>query len=55
MKIADASCSISNRDGGLVNHTSLVLFANKFEDLPISQRVGDIIRVHRATVGEYKD
>jgi hypothetical protein len=55
MKIADASCSISNRDVGLVNHTSLVLFANKFEDLPISQRVGDIIRVHRATVGEYKD
>jgi Telomeric single stranded DNA binding POT1/CDC13 len=30
-----------------------VFFANKFEDLPIVQRVGDIIRVHRATVKEY--
>ena len=32
----------------------MVLFSTKFEDLPISQRVGDIIRVHRATVSEYK-
>ena len=55
MKIADASCKIRHIDGGLVNHSTLVLFANKFEDLPISQRVGDIIRIHRATVGEYKD
>jgi hypothetical protein len=31
----------------------LVLFANKFEDLPVSQRIGDIIRVHRATISEY--
>lgn len=30
------------------------MFANKFEDLPISQRVGDIIRIHRASVGMYK-
>jgi hypothetical protein len=54
MKIADESCKINMRDG-FVNHSSLVLFANKFEDLPISQRVGDIIRIHRASVGEYKD
>jgi hypothetical protein len=54
MKIADESCKINMRDG-FVNHSSLVLFANKFEDLPISQRVGDIIRIHRASVGKYKD
>jgi hypothetical protein len=53
MKIADQSCTIE-KNTGCVNHCTLVLFANKFEDLPISQRVGDIIRVHRATVGEYK-
>jgi hypothetical protein len=39
---------------GVVEHCTLVLFANKFEDLPICQRVGDIIRVHRAHVQEYK-
>ena len=27
--------------------------ANSFEELPIVQRVGDIIRVHRVTVAEY--
>lgn len=27
----------------------VVMYANKFEDLPIVQRLGDIIRVHRAT------
>jgi hypothetical protein len=31
------------------------MFANKFEDLPVSQRVGDIIRVHRASVGIFKN
>lgn len=53
MKIADQSCNIE-KSNGWVNHCTLVLFANRFEDLPISQRVGDIIRVHRASVGEYK-
>ena len=53
MKVADQSCTIDKKSG-VINHCTLVLFANKFEDLPISQRVGYIIRVHRATVGEYK-
>lgn len=39
---------------GNIDFCSLVLFASKFEDLPISQKVGDIIRIHRATVGTYK-
>ena len=41
-------------ESGVIEACTLVLFANKFEDLPISQRVGDIIRVHRATVQEYR-
>lgn len=34
---------------------SVVFFARKFEDLPIAQRVGEVIRIHRATVGVFKD
>jgi len=30
------------------------MFAKRYEDLPITQRVGDIIRVHRAYAGQYK-
>lgn len=53
MKIADPSMTIDKQ--GVVEHCTLVFFAKKFEDLPISQRVGDIIRVHRAGVGMYKN
>ena len=53
LKIADQSCNIDRVDG-TIDFCTLVLFANKFEDLPISQRVGDIIRVHRAGVSEFK-
>ena len=53
IKITDPSCEIDKETGIVTNYT-LVLFANRFEDLPISQRVGDIIRVHRATVGHFQ-
>lgn len=53
MKITDPSLKLE-RDGEMEVHT-LVLFAKKFEDLPISQRIGDIIRVHRVTAGTYKE
>ena len=46
--------NIDKKEDGHVEFCTLVMFANKFEDLPISQRVGDIIRVHRASVGNYK-
>ena len=39
---------------GTVETCTMVVFANKFEDCPIVQRVGDIIRVHRATVSQYQ-
>lgn len=53
MKIADQSCSISK--DGEIEYVSLCLFAHKFDDLPICQRIGDIIRIHRASVGFYSN
>ena len=53
MKIADPSCNIEKIDD-TVDYCSLVFFAKRFEDLPICQRTGDIIRVHRAHVGNFK-
>eukprot|EP00349_Pseudokeronopsis_sp_Brazil_P004637 CAMPEP_0202971470 /NCGR_PEP_ID=MMETSP1396-20130829/27743_1 /ASSEMBLY_ACC=CAM_ASM_000872 /TAXON_ID= /ORGANISM="Pseudokeronopsis sp., Strain Brazil" /LENGTH=165 /DNA_ID=CAMNT_0049700903 /DNA_START=164 /DNA_END=661 /DNA_ORIENTATION=+ len=51
MKVADTSMAVDKE--GVSQFCSLVIFAKKFEDLPLSQRIGDIIRVHRATVGQY--
>ena len=51
-KIADPSNKITN---GVSDFISVVFFAKSFEDLPICQNVGEIIRIHRATVGTYKD
>jgi len=53
MKIADASLPLD--ENGVIQHCNLVLFAKKFEDLPISQRIGDIIRVHRASASTYNN
>ena len=52
LRVADASSTFTAE--GLVDTCTLVLVANKFEELPISQRVGDIIRVHRASVSDYE-
>ena len=35
-------------------YASVVIYANKFEDLPIVHRLGDIIRVHRANMRIYQ-
>lgn len=51
VKIADPDQAFDKE--GVVEHCTLMLFAKKFEDLPICQRVGDIIRVHRATMQMY--
>lgn len=54
LKVADMT---SRMDGklGTADFISIVFFADKFDDLPKLQKVGDIIRVHRATVATYKD
>ena len=54
LKICDPTCSI-NKEEGTIQYFNLVIFANRIEDLPITQRVGDIIRVHRAFVNKHND
>jgi len=51
-KVADPSCV---GKGGKLNHVNVVFFAKSFEELPIIQRVGDIVRVHRAQFQHYND
>lgn len=51
-KVADPS---SVTKGGKLNVVNVVFFSKSFEDLPIIQRVGDIIRVHRAKFQHYND
>ena len=53
LKVADATSRMDKQ--GVVDFISIVFFADKFDDLPKLQKVGDIIRVHRATVATYKD
>lgn len=55
LKIVDASLYLKNTKGtgDASDYATLVFYATKFEDLPIIQRVGDIIRVHRATLRLY--
>ena len=36
-------------------YASVVIYANKFEDLPIVHRLGDVIRVHRANMRIYQN
>ena len=51
MKITDSSQPVLADNS--TQTCTIVFFASEFKDLPISQRIGDIIRVHRATVSEY--
>lgn len=44
LKIADASIGGGKKDG----FAQVVLYARRFEDLPIISRIGDIIRIHRS-------
>jgi hypothetical protein len=57
LKIVDPSLHIKNQKGtgDSSDYATLVLYAKRFEDLPIIQRIGDIIRVHRATLRLYNN
>jgi hypothetical protein len=37
------------------DYATVVIYAKRFEDLPIANKVGDIIRLHRATLRMYKN
>ena len=51
LKVADHSCATA--PDGVVAATSVVFFATSLEDLPICQRIGEVIRIHRAQVGTF--
>ena len=55
LKIVDPSLYIKSQKGtgDASDYATLVLYAKRFEDLPIITRLGDIIRVHRATLRLY--
>jgi len=55
LKIVDPSLYLKSQKGtgDASDYATLVLYAKRFEDLPIIHRVGDIIRVHRATLRLY--
>lgn len=57
LKIVDPSLHIKSQKGtgDASDYATLVLYAKRFEDLPIVQRIGDIIRVHRATLRLYNN
>lgn len=50
LKIVDASLNTSSKGAGFA---TVVMYAKKFEDLPIVLRMGDIIRLHRASLRHY--
>ncbi len=41
-------CSMKVIDQSTKDYINLVLYAKRFEDLPIIHRLGDVIRIHRA-------
>ena len=50
LKIADPSLNTASKGS---DYASVVMYAKRFEDLPIVLRLGDIIRLHRATLRMY--
>jgi hypothetical protein len=52
LKVVDPSL---NGSGKKDDWASIIIYANRFEDLPIVHRMGDIIRVHRAGLRLYDD
>jgi hypothetical protein len=55
LKIVDPSLYVKSQKGSgdSSDYATLVLYAKRFEDLPIITRLGDVIRVHRATLRLY--
>ena len=55
MKIIDNTLN-SKVEGAnsFIQHGMITFFAKKPDDLPVARKIGDIVRVHRAVVREYK-
>lgn len=52
LKIVDPSLNTGAKGS---DYASVVMYADRFEDLPIVLRMGDIIRLHRATLRMYNN
>ena len=52
LKIVDPSLNTASKGA---DYATVVMYAQKFEDLPIVLRLGDIIRLHRATLRMYNN
>ena len=52
LKIVDPSLSSGSKGSDYAN---VVMYAQRFEDLPVVAKVGDIVRVHRANVRMYNN
>jgi len=52
LKVVDPSLNLKREKGtgDASDYATLILYAKRFEDLPIVTRIGDVIRVHRATL-----
>mmetsp|Transcript_31235 Transcript_31235/g.38590 ORF Transcript_31235/g.38590 Transcript_31235/m.38590 type:complete len:248 (+) Transcript_31235:40-783(+) len=55
LKVIDGSCcSIGDERVKDYEFAVVIIYATRFEECPIVRQIGDIIRVHRANVKEYK-
>lgn len=52
LKIVDPSLNTGSKGA---DYASVVMYAKRFEDLPIVLRMGDVIRLHRATLRMYNN
>jgi hypothetical protein len=52
LKIVDPSLNTASKSA---EYATVTMYAKKFEDLPIVLRIGDIIRLHRATLRMYNN
>jgi hypothetical protein len=55
LKIVDPSLHSKTAKPTDNDFATVVIYAKRFEDLPIANKVGDIIRLHRATLRMYKN
>ncbi len=54
LKIVDPSLHSKGGKPSDNDYATVVIYGKRFEDLPIAQRVGDIVRLHRATLRMYQ-
>lgn len=55
LKIVDPSLHSKGSKATDNDYSTVIIYAKRFEDLPICNKVGDIIRLHRAALRMYKN